>query len=63
MSPDEFRSFGHRLIDWIADCRANLEHRPVIRVYAPQWDNQEVWESLTADSSPVWLTRRSTPMV
>jgi predicted transposase YbfD/YdcC len=33
------------------------------RVYAPQWDNQEVWESLTADSSPVWLTRRSTSLV
>ena len=23
MTPDEFRAFGHQLIDWIADYRAN----------------------------------------
>jgi hypothetical protein len=35
MSPDEFRAFGHRIIDWIADYRATLEHRPVIARTAP----------------------------
>ena len=29
MTPEEFRSAGHQLIDWIADYRSNLEQRPV----------------------------------
>jgi aromatic-L-amino-acid decarboxylase len=29
MSPDEFRKYGHELIDWIADYRADVESRPV----------------------------------
>jgi aromatic-L-amino-acid decarboxylase len=35
MSPDEFRAVGHRLIDWIADYRATLEHRPVMARTTP----------------------------
>src|SRR3954447_349692 len=35
MSPDEFRAFGHRLIDWIADYRATLEQRPVMARTSP----------------------------
>jgi aromatic-L-amino-acid decarboxylase len=30
MTPEEFRSHGHRLIDWIADYRARLADRPVM---------------------------------
>ena len=30
MTPDQFREFGHRLIDWIADYRATLADRPVM---------------------------------
>ncbi len=29
MSPEEFRTAGHRLIDWIADYRGSIESRPV----------------------------------
>jgi aromatic-L-amino-acid decarboxylase len=29
MTPEEFRSAGHELIDWIADYRSNLDQRPV----------------------------------
>src|SRR4051794_25468363 len=35
MSPDEFRAFGHRMIDWIADYRATLENRPVMARTSP----------------------------
>lgn len=35
MTPDEFRTAGHRLIDWIADYRASLADRPVVARTAP----------------------------
>jgi aromatic-L-amino-acid decarboxylase len=35
MTPEEFRRLGHRLIDWIADYRADLEQRPVMARTAP----------------------------
>ncbi len=35
MSPDEFRAFGHRMIDWIADYRTTLEDRPVMARTSP----------------------------
>ncbi len=30
MSPDEFRTYGHQLIDWIADYRSSVAQRPVM---------------------------------
>ncbi|MEO6403627.1 MAG: pyridoxal-dependent decarboxylase [Vicinamibacteria bacterium] len=35
MNPEEFRKFGHRLIDWIADYRATTERRPVMSTVEP----------------------------
>jgi aromatic-L-amino-acid decarboxylase len=35
MTPDAFRSFGHRLIDWIADYRATLAELPVMARTSP----------------------------
>ena len=35
MNPEEFRSFGHRLIDWIADYRASTASRPVMSTVEP----------------------------
>jgi len=35
MNPDEFRRFGHQLIDWIADYRQQLESRPVVSNVKP----------------------------
>jgi aromatic-L-amino-acid decarboxylase len=35
MTPDEFRKFGHQLIDWIADYRESLAERPVMAQVEP----------------------------
>ena len=35
MTPEEFRTHGHRLIDWIADYRAGLASRPVMSTVEP----------------------------
>jgi aromatic-L-amino-acid decarboxylase len=35
MTPDEFRKFGHRLIDLVADYRAGLAERPVMAHTSP----------------------------
>jgi aromatic-L-amino-acid/L-tryptophan decarboxylase len=35
MTPDEFREYGHKLIDWIADYRASIASRPVRATTAP----------------------------
>ena len=35
MTPDEFRAFGHQLIDWIADYRATIADRPVMAQTEP----------------------------
>ncbi len=35
MNPEEFRAFGHRLIDWIADYRTSTASRPVMSTVEP----------------------------
>jgi aromatic-L-amino-acid decarboxylase len=35
MTPDEFREYGHMLIDWVADYRAGIASRPVIAQTEP----------------------------
>ena len=35
MSPDEFRRWGHRIIDWIADYRENVTDYPVLSQVQP----------------------------
>ena len=35
MTPEEFRKLGHRLIDWVADYRAQAPHRPITTQVKP----------------------------
>ena len=35
MTPEEFRRFGHQVIDWIADYRASISDRPVMAQSRP----------------------------
>ncbi|MCC7243555.1 MAG: aminotransferase class V-fold PLP-dependent enzyme [Acidobacteria bacterium] len=35
MTPDQFRRFGHEVVDWIADYRARVEARPVMAPVEP----------------------------
>ena len=35
MTPEEFRRFGHDLVDWLADYRSSLPERPVMARSAP----------------------------
>lgn len=35
MNPEEFRAFGHRLIDWVADYRGSTPSRPVMSTVEP----------------------------
>ncbi len=37
MPPEEFRRYGHRLIDWIADYLAHPERLPVLAQVQPGW--------------------------
>jgi aromatic-L-amino-acid decarboxylase len=35
MTPDEFRKFGHAVVDWVADYRAGVHERPVMAQVEP----------------------------
>jgi aromatic-L-amino-acid decarboxylase len=35
VTPDEFRRYGHQIVDWIADYRARVAERPVMAQTAP----------------------------
>ncbi|HET8683196.1 MAG TPA: pyridoxal-dependent decarboxylase [Micromonosporaceae bacterium] len=35
MTPEEFRRYGHRMVDWVADYWSTVEHHPVVPAVAP----------------------------
>ena len=51
MTPEEFRSAGHQLIDWIADYRAGVEARPVRAAVEPG-DVRRAFDQTPPESPP-----------
>src|SRR5260221_227886 len=35
MTPEDFRTYGHKLVDWLADCHSRLAERPVMAQVEP----------------------------
>src|SRR4051812_35684471 len=52
MTPDEFREYGHKLIDWLADYRAGLASRPVIAQTEPGQVKAALPDEPPADPEP-----------
>ena len=52
MTPEEFREAGHRLIDWIADYRANVARHPVMARTAPGDVKRQLPEHPPVDPEP-----------
>src|SRR5579859_203593 len=59
MNPEQFRTFGHRVVDWVADYRARVAERPVMattepgaikaRLPAKPPEHPEAFDSVMAD--------------
>lgn len=52
MTPDEFRTHGKALIDWIADYWENIESYPVLSSVEPGWVRAQLPEHPPADAEP-----------
>jgi aromatic-L-amino-acid decarboxylase len=52
MTPEEFRTHGHQLIDWIADYRATLSDRPVMANTRPKEITTQLPPSPPQDPEP-----------
>jgi aromatic-L-amino-acid decarboxylase len=53
MTPDEFRRFGHRLIDWIADYRETVARHPVMAPVGPGDIRAQLPATPPADPEPM----------
>ena len=52
MTPEEFRTHGHQLIDWLADYRANIADRPVMATTQPKDITTQLPSSPPVDPEP-----------
>src|ERR1051325_7271605 len=52
MSPEEFRRVGHQLIDWVADYRAGIAHRPILAPVEPGAIRAQLPAAPPADAEP-----------
>jgi len=52
MTPEEFRIEGHRIVDWIADYRANIADYPVMSTVAPGETRAKLQAQPPPDAEP-----------
>jgi aromatic-L-amino-acid decarboxylase len=52
MTPEEFRTHGHQLIDWLADYRANIADRPVMATTKPKEITNQLPSSAPNEPEP-----------
>ncbi|MFO0975318.1 MAG: pyridoxal-dependent decarboxylase [Planctomycetaceae bacterium] len=52
MTPEEFRRYGHQIIDWIADYRSSLHTRPVMAQTKPGEVRSKIAPSPPVDGEP-----------
>ncbi|MBL8810808.1 MAG: aspartate aminotransferase family protein [Planctomycetaceae bacterium] len=52
MTPEEFRKYGHQIIDWIADYRTNLASRPVMAQTMPGEVRSKIAVNPPIDAEP-----------
>jgi aromatic-L-amino-acid decarboxylase len=52
MTPEEFRKYGHTVVDWIADYRSNVEMRPVMSSMEPGAVKAQLPASAPNDPEP-----------
>jgi aromatic-L-amino-acid decarboxylase len=57
MTPEEFRTHGHALVDWIADYVEQVERYPVRPAVAPGWVRSQLPEHPPADPEPFEAVR------
>lgn len=55
MPPDEFRRFGHEVVDWIADFLANPQQLPVLPQNSPGWLADQLPKSAPETGEPMDL--------
>ena len=53
MSPEEFRQYGHQLIDWIADFFAHIDDIPVLPDVAPGDIRKQLPDAAPKDGEPM----------
>src|SRR4029450_3012874 len=52
MTPEEFRRFGHRMIDWVADYRARMADLPVMSTVEPGSLKASLPDAAPLDAEP-----------
>src|SRR5262245_1846821 len=52
MTPEEFRRYGHQLIDWLADYRSTVDKYPVVSPVEPGWVRSQLPASAPETPEP-----------
>ena len=53
MNPEEFRSAGYRMVDWLADYMSNVESYPVLSQVQPGWVRSQLPDAAPEQGEPL----------